>query len=149
MVAVRWIVALATVAYALWGGLPAVTTALFKLNSLPSGMVGETQRYVALMQQASLWLVVAWLLADLLFLFAALRLVTRPREAFGPFLIAFLINLVVAFVAYRLPAWGTTYSAQDMQYGYAILGGLVVALIAYFAFGRTRVKRTQPTLLMD
>jgi hypothetical protein len=149
MVAVRWIVALATVVYALWSGLPAATTALFKLNSLPSGMTGETQRYVALMQQAQWWLVIAWLLADLIFLFAALRLVSRPREAFGPFLIAFLINLGVAFMAYRLPAWGTTYSAQDMQYGYAILGGLVVALILYFAFSRTRVKRAPPTLLME
>lgn len=147
MVFLRWILALATVGYALWNAVPPVTTLLFKLGNLPPAIAAESQRYVPLMQATPWWQVAVWLFADLVYLFAAFRLVSRPRGAFAPFLIAAVIDLANLLWMRQQPLYLNTFTAQELMLDYAVMGGLALGVVLYYAASRTRKKRVQPAVL--
>lgn len=149
MAVARWIVALVTVAYALWNALPAAATLLFKLGRTPSALAEAGARFNTLMQAMPLWLVVLWLLADLIYLFAALQLVSKPRSAFTPFLLAFVLNLAAYFLARRLPGFDLAFGPGAMTRHLAMGAALALGLVLYFAFSRVRKKRILPTVLTE
>ena len=140
---------LATVAYALWNAVPPVTTLLYKLNKMPPAMAAETQRFIPMMQATPWWQVALWLFIDLTYLFAAFRVVTRPREAFVPFLIAAVLDAANWYISKQRPIYDKTFTAQELQLDYIILCGLVVGAILYFAASRVRRQRIQPAVLTD
>lgn len=147
MVFLRWILALATVAYALWNAVPPVTTLLFKLGNLPPALATESQRYVPLMQATPLWQVGVWLFADLVYLFAAFRVASRPRGAFTPFLIAAAIDVANLLWMRQQPVYMKTFTAQELMLDYVVMGGLALGALLYLAASRTRQKRVQPAVL--
>jgi hypothetical protein len=143
----RWILALATVAYALWSAVPPVTTVFFKLGRMPPAMATGAQRYVPLMQVTPWWQVALWLFIVLTYLFAAFRVVTRPREAFIPFLLAAVLDAANWYISKQRPVYDKTFTPQELMLDYVILGGLVVGAILYYAASRVRRKRVQPAVL--
>ncbi len=149
MVFARWVVAFVTVAYALWNALPAAATLMFKFGHAPAGLAEAGVRFNMWMQAMPLWLVASWLLADLIYLFAALRLVSFPKAAFAPFALAFVLNLAVYFQARRLPGFDAAFGPGAPVRHMAMGAALGLGLVLYFAFSRVRKKRVQPTVLME
>lgn len=147
MIVLRWILALATAAYALWNAIPAAAAALYKLNKLPSAVQGGVQRYVPMMQGMAWWQIAVWLFADLLYLFAAIRLVSRPRESFGPFVLAVILDLAGWAYLKIQPIYDRTFNAMELTIDYYIIGGLLAAAVLYWLSSRVRKKRVQVAVL--
>ena len=167
MAFIRWILALLTVAYALFNGIAPVSTALYKLQtdwpagwaaaqkalSFPGFSLGGagTNRFTPLMD-ATNWLQVAmWLLADLLYLIAAIRMIgTRGSSAFSTFALALLLDVATWLTFKRLPIYNQIFSTNDQQQVLAIFGVLAVIGGLVWLTRRKRGRaRPQPMLLME
>jgi hypothetical protein len=164
---VRWILALLTVAYGLFNAIAPASTLLYKLQgqwpagwaaaqkllAFPTFSMGGagTSRFEPLMQ-ATNWLQVAmWLLADLLYIVSALRMIgARPKGAFAVFAVAFLLDVVTWLTFKRMPIYNATFSAQDQMMDLMIFGVVAVVGALVWLFGRSaRRPRLQPTLLTE
>jgi hypothetical protein len=167
MIVVRWFLALLTVAYALFNAIAPFSTALYKLQtewpegwaqaqkalSFPSFSMGGagTSRFADLMD-ATNWLQVAmWLLADLLYLIAALRLMGRRSPgAASVFAVAWLLDAATWLTFKQMPVYNATFSQDDQlqtQILYAVLAGL--GAVIWLAGRRKRRPRRQPVMLME
>ncbi len=168
MVVVRWILALLTVAYALFNAIAPVSTLLYKLqNQWPQGwallqkslsfstfsMGGAGTSRFALLMQATNWLQVAmWLLADFLYIVSALRLMGRRSKGAAPvFAVALLLDVATWLTFKRMPIYSATFSANDQHQDMVIFVVLAVLGVLIFLVGGLRKPRTrlQPAVLME
>ncbi len=166
MAIVRGLLALLVIAYGAFNTVSPVSTALYKLkdqwpagwplaqkalqSSLMQGGAAGADRFVPLMQ-ATNWLQIAlWLLADILYILAGLRLFgLRPRGAVPVFAVAFLLDVAVWATFKRLPIYDQTFSAAEQQQDFMIFGVLILVGIVMWFAGRRKSTRIQPTLLME
>jgi hypothetical protein len=167
MVIVRWILALLTVVYALFNAIAPVATLLYKLQtewpqgwamlqrylSFPAFSLGGagTNRFATLMG-ATNWLQVGmWLLADLLYITSALRLISaRPKGAAPVFAVALVLDAATWITFKRMPVYNDTFSTNDQQQTLTVFAVVaVLGALIWLATRRARKPRVQPTFLTD
>jgi hypothetical protein len=167
MAIIRGILALLAIAYGLFNTIAPISTALYKLQGkwpmgwtlaqkvlvLPPFNMGAAgaDRYQRLMDVTN-WLQVAmWLLADILYIVAGLRLVgMRPRGAFAVFAVALLLDLATWFTFKRLAVYDQTFSPMEQRQDYMIFAAVAVLGALVWLTGRSaRRPRIQPTLLTE
>lgn len=137
--------ALITAAYAVWNAILPAKALGYKYGLYqPSGM---ELKYLPLINATPDWQWGVTLLSSLIFLIAAWRLVTQPRGAFGPFVLAALIELIAWGLAKMGKAYNAAFTTEELKIDYYIWGGVAVMALIYFLFSRTRKKRVTPTVL--
>ena len=167
MAFVRWILALLTIAYALFNAIAPVSTLVYKLQdkwpqgwaalqkslSFPTFSLGGAgaSRFAPLMQ-ATNWLQVAmWLLTDILYIVSALRMMgPRSKGAAPVFAVALLLDVATWLTFKRMTIYNATFSANDQQQDLIIFAVLAVLGVLIFLTGtRKRRTRLQPAVLME
>ncbi len=142
---VRLVFALITAAYAAWNAIVPIKAVCYKYGLYhPSGM---ELKYLPLINATPVWQWGLLILASLIFLIAAWRLVSQPRAAFGPFVLAALVELVAWGIAKMGKAYNAAFTADELKLDYYIWGAVAVMALIYFLFSRTRKKRVTPTVL--
>jgi hypothetical protein len=166
MAFIRWILALLTIAYALFNAIAPVSTLLYKLQtqwpqgwaaaqkalSFPTFTLGGVgaNRFTVLMQ-ATNWLQVGmWLLADLLYIVSAFRLMGRRSRGAAPvFFVALLLDVATWLTFKRMAVYNATFSANDQNQDLVIFGVVaVLGVLVWLTGSRRKAKgRTQPAVL--
>ncbi len=168
MALIRWILALVTIAYALFNAIAPVSTLLYKLQtdwpqgwatlqkslSFPTFSMGGagTNRF-ALLMDATNWLQVAmWLLADILYIASGFRMMGSKSKGAAPvFAVALLLDVATWLTFKRMPIYDATFSANDQQQTlvlFAVVAGLGVLIFLTGSNRRSRA-RLQPAVLME
>ena len=126
---------------------------LQKALSFPTFSMGGagTNRFAFLMQ-ATNWLQVGmWLLADLLYIVSAFRMMgSKSRDAAPVFAVALLLDVATWLTFKWMTIYDLTFSANDQQQTlvvFAILAGL--GALVFLAGRKKRRPRLQPTFLME
>ncbi len=168
MAFIRWILALLAIAYALFNAIAPVSTLLYKLqNEWPQGWAaaqkalsfptftlgGAGSDRFTLLMQATNWLQVGmWLLADLLYIVSAFRLMGRRSKGAAPvFLVAFVLDVATWLTFKRMPVYNATFSANDQQQSLTIFAVVaVLGVLVWLTGSRRKPKaRLQPAVLTD
>jgi hypothetical protein len=128
----------------LFAGAAAVTATHKLGNTL---QLAQLEPYLPKMMSAEWWLVAIAGAAALFWLVSASSLLRGTRQAFIPFVIAFVATAAVWLFGCQLPNHGYEFAAAERVYEIAFFGGLAVlgALVAL----TDRRKRYKPDVTVE